>query len=261
MISKAAENQKIPKKFSPFTIIGITILIICVNIKFFLNMTIAYFLGIFGLLLIMFNFYYRTSFQKVEGILSFNPKLLKIFWLLILIWTFFIFFSIDLIIVIGFFFALILRSVNIILRYFELENKINIDFIQKIYFISALIIIILCILLPICQIKISLPYGIISLNVYFLSLISVQNIFMYFLIVSSWIFPMLTSIDNLLNNQDLEKYRKNFIFSGIKQSFISLILIIIALLNLIISLPIQIQLNIGIFLILVSASLLYLQVS
>ncbi|MHA1283234.1 MAG: hypothetical protein ACTSQP_12075 [Promethearchaeota archaeon] len=181
--------------------------------------------------------------------------------ILSLIGIYFIFSDLKLIIIIGFFFALILKSINIILRYFELENKRNIDFIQKIYFISASIITILCILLPICQIKISLPYEVISLNIYFLNLNNVQNIFMYFLIVSSWIFPILTSIDNLLNSQNLEKYRKNFIFSGIKQSFISLILIFIALLNLIISLPIQIQLNIGIFLILVSASLLYLQVS
>jgi len=203
----------IPGRFSIYTISGLGITGAGLLIGLFLSADIGFPLSLMGLLLILFNFYYRSSASIPESITPIPTKILFLFWITTLAINYLItnlFYNIFLL---GFFLALVMRNTNIVLKRLYVKNKVQVNKILLIPAVSIAILTFLCAF----YFPVGYLYDIQGLF-YELSWQVGNALWLIFVILISaiWVFPALTVLDVALNYNDPKVSRKKMIYAGIK---------------------------------------------
>ncbi|MHA1340056.1 MAG: hypothetical protein ACTSRZ_07590 [Promethearchaeota archaeon] len=219
---KSMPSMVIPKKFSPITILGLAIMFIGILIGNFVwgQTSLGYTISFFGALLLLFNSYMRHQLStelsiekgmKYKKTLMFPPKMLKIFFLILLGCNFAILKDVFILVLLAFKIALSLRILNVILHWVDIrETKKLIKW--------RIILLVICAGLVIYLNFGTLAYVIASGSPFIISWNVGNSVGIVLIsgVMSFIIFPMITAFELELTETDLKFARKKFIISAIK---------------------------------------------
>ncbi|MHA1267028.1 MAG: hypothetical protein ACTSRS_17450 [Candidatus Helarchaeota archaeon] len=242
----------IPGRISLYTIAGLGITGVGLLTGFFLSTNIGFSLSVIGLLLILFNFYYRFSANLPETTTPIPTKLLFLFWVTTLTINYLItnlFYNIFLL---GFFLALVMRSTNIVLRRLYVKDKVQINKLLLIPVVGTTTLTFLCAF----YFPVGYLYDIQGIF-YELSWQVGNALWLIFTILISaiWVFPALTELDVALNYNNPTVSRKKFIYAGIKMLIPMICISIFQVLTVSIGFILTGGLHLGSWLMLISAGI------
>ncbi len=242
----------IPPIFSKYTITGLIITIAGILVGFYFYDDLGFSLSLIGLLLIVFNFYLRSS-SKNPNISQIPSKILTLFWAAVLLVNYLIYYLYYALLILGFSLALVLRIINIILRKLEVKNEIKTKYIPLIPIIAVSIITILCTFIYPIAYLLDPQDNIIELN---WMIGKIFGLMLNILIYCMWYFPILTCINVSLNANRISKIRNKFITSGIKIMVPSLVLLVFYFINEIASFLLRPYIQLGGYLMLIAGIIL-----